>query len=59
MLSLWIKNSLATGEKHKLRAFKTSYIYNNQDDGFAIFFVNVEFSHPYTRVGCLDINTKL
>ena len=39
MISLWINNSLATDVKHKFRAYKTSYAYNRQDDGAAIFFV--------------------
>ena len=42
MLILWVKNSLTTDDKHNLRAFKTSYIYNNQNDGAAIFFVVVK-----------------
>ena len=58
-LSLWIKNSLTTDEKHKLRAFKTSYTYNNQDDGATIFFVIVKFYRPDTCAGYLYIKTNI
>ena len=33
MIGLWIKNSLTTYEKRKLRAFRTVYTLNTQDYG--------------------------
>ena len=59
ILSLWNKNLLATDAKHKLRAYKTSYSYNSQDDGAVMFFVIVKMVHPDTLSSCSDINTKL
>ena len=47
ILSLWIKNSLTTDAEHKLRAFKTSYTYNNQYDGAAMLFVIVNMVQGY------------
>ena len=38
MLVLWINISIATDEKCKLRAYKTSYNYNSQYDGSAMLF---------------------
>ena len=52
MLSLWIKKSLTTYAKLKLRASKISYTYNNQDDGYAIFFVII-------KMVCLGTLTRL
>ena len=46
MISLWIKNSLTTDVKRKLKDFKTSYTYNNKYDGSAIFFVIVKVVYP-------------
>ena len=37
IISLWINNSLTKYVKHKLRAYKTSYVYNSQDDGSEFF----------------------
>ena len=59
MLSLWIKTLLATGAKLKLRAFKTSYTYNNQDNGAEMLFVVVKIVRPDTRLRCSDINKNL
>ena len=42
IISLWIKNSLTTDSKHKLRDFTTSYTYNNKYDGAKILFVIVK-----------------
>ena len=41
MIILWINKSLTTDNKCKLRAFKISYTYNNQDDGAAVFHLNM------------------
>ena len=43
----------------QLRAYKTSYAYNSQDDGDKMFFDIVKMVRPDTCVGCSDINTKL
>ena len=59
MLNLYIKNSLKTDAKHKLRAFNTPYTYNNQDYGATIFFVIVKIVHPNTRAGWSDIKKNL
>ena len=59
MLILWVKNSLTTDDKHNLRAFKTSYNYNKQDYGAAMFFIIVKMVRPETRAGCSDIKKKL
>ena len=59
MLSLWIKNSLTTDAKCKLRAFKDSYTYYNQDYGSAMIFVIVKMVRPETHAGYSDIKTKL
>ena len=55
MLGLWIKNYLTTNAKRKLRAFKSTYTFNAQDDGAAIFLVIVKMVQPDTRAGCSDI----
>ena len=39
MLDLWIKNSLTTDAKFKLRDFNYAYTLNVQDDGSAMLFV--------------------
>ena len=52
MIGLWIKNSLATFSKRKLRDFKSEYIFNTQYDGYAMFFVIVKMVRPDTRAGC-------
>ena len=54
MLILWIRNSLTTYENHKLRYFKTSYVFNGQYDGVA-----KKMLHPDTQSRCSDIKTKL
>ena len=46
MLNLWTKNLLTTDVKKNLRAFKTSYTYNNQYDGATMFFVIVKMVGP-------------
>ena len=53
------KNSLTTDEKHKVRSFKTSYTYNNQDCGSAIFFSIVKNLRPDTRTQFLDIKSEI
>ena len=57
--SLWTKNSLTTDAKRNLRAFKTSYTYNNQDDEYEMLFVIVKMVLPDTCTGWANINTKL
>ena len=42
MLGLWIKNSMTTNSKCKLRAFNYAYTLNAQDDGATMFFVIVK-----------------
>ena len=59
MLIMWIKNSLTTDFKYKLRYFKTSYTYNNQDYGSVMFFVVVKMVRPDTHAVCSDIKTNL
>ena len=59
IISLWIKNSLNTDAKRKLRYFKTSYTYNNQDYGSVMFFVVVKMVRPDTHAVCSDIKTNL
>ena len=39
MLSMWIRNSLITDEKQKLREYKNLYAHNSQDDASVMFFV--------------------
>ena len=56
ILSMWIKSSLTTDAKGKLRALKNSYTHNNQDDGSEIFFVIVKMVRPDTRSGLSYIN---
>ena len=59
MISLCIKKPLTSDTKFKLRYFKTSYTYNNQDYGSAMFFVIVNFVCPDTHEGLSDINTNM
>ena len=58
MLVLWINNSLTNESKRKLRAFRTYFTFNNQDDGAAIFFVVVKMMRPDTRARCSKIKKK-
>ena len=58
MIALCIKNSLTTHDKCKLRYFKTSYTFNNQDDG-ARFFVIVKMVLHNTRTGWSYIKSKM
>ena len=46
ILFLWIKNSMTTDAKLKLRAFKNSYTYKNQNYRSATFFFIVKNSAP-------------
>ena len=59
MLGLWINNDLTTEAKSKLRAFKTSYNFNNQYEGDSMLFVIVKIVRPDARSGCSDIKNKL
>ena len=59
MLVLYIKNSLATDSKRKLRAFNYVYTFNAQDGGAAMLFIIVKMMRPDSRSGCSDINYKL
>ena len=59
MLGLWIKNSLPTDNKRKLRYLNSAYTFNNQDDGAAMFFVIVKMVRPDTRAGCSDTKSNL
>ena len=43
MLGLWIKNSMTTNSKCKLRAFNYAFTLNAQDDGATMFFVIVKW----------------
>ena len=51
MLGLWIKNFLTTDDKLNLRAFNSSYTYNNQYDVPETFFVIVKRVRPDTCAG--------
>ena len=42
MLGLWIKNSMNTNSKRKLRYFKSAYNFNSQYYGSAMLFVIVK-----------------
>ena len=55
----WIKNSLTTDAKRKLRYFKPEYTSNAQYDGAAMFFVVVKMVQLDTHVGCSDIKSNL
>ena len=59
IICLWIKNSLNTDAKRKLRYFKTSYTFNNQYHEAVIFFVIVKMVRPVTREGRSYIKTNL
>ena len=59
MLGLCINNSLTTNDKRKLRAYKSSYTFNAQDDGDEMFFVIVKFLQPDTCARLSDIKFKL
>ena len=48
MLRTWIRNSLITDAKQTLRSYKTSYAYNSQDNGAAMFFSIVKMVLPDT-----------
>ena len=49
IIFLWIKNSLTTDTKRKLRAFNYAYTFNTQDDGAAMFFVIFKMVRPDTH----------
>ena len=59
MIGLWIKNSLTTDDKCKLRDFRSAYTFNIQDDGAAMFFVIIKIVQPDTRAGCSGIKSNL
>ena len=59
MLILFIKNSLTTDEECKLRAYKTSYAYNRQDDGSEMLSVIVRNLLPDTPDDCSGIKTNM
>ena len=59
MLGIWIKKSLYTDAKRKLKYFKSSYNFKYQDDRSAIFFVIVKIVRPDTCVGCSGIKSNL
>ena len=59
MLGLWIKDSLTTYDKRKLRAFRSAYTFNTQDDGDAMFFAILKMVRPDTCAGCSDIKSNL
>ena len=59
MLGLWIKNSLNTDDKRKLRAFGYLYTLHNQYDGAVVFFVMVKMVRPDIRAGCSDTKKNL
>ena len=59
MIVLFIKNSLTTYGKRKLKAFKSSYNFNAQIDGAAMFFVIVKMVWPDTHAVWSDIKSKL
>ena len=59
MIGLWIKNSLTTDNKRKLRYFKSAYNFNAQFYGAAMFFVILKLVQPDKRTGWSGINYKL
>ena len=59
MLGLCIKNSLPVDDKRKLRAFKSSYSLNTQDNGAVTFFVIFKMVRPDTPAVCSDIKSNL
>ena len=59
MIGLWIKKSFTNDVKHKLRTFRSSYTFNNQDYGATMLFVIVKIVQPDAHVGCSDIKSKL
>ena len=59
MLRLWIKNSMTTNSKCKLRAFNYAFTLNAQDYGATMFFVIVKMVQPHTHSGCSYIKYKL
>ena len=59
IIILYIKNSMNTNVKLKLRAFKTSYTYKNKYGGAAIFFSIIKIVYPDTHVGFSDIKINL
>ena len=59
ILVLWINNYLTTESKINLKAFGTSYNFNNQYYRAEMFLVIVKIVHPDTRAGCSDIKTQL
>ena len=59
ILGLSIKNSLNTNAKSKLKDFKSTYTFNAQYDGYAMFFVILKMVRPDTRAGLSDIKYNL
>ena len=51
MLKLWIRNSLTTYVKTKLRQYNTSYACNIQYDGSKMLFVIFKMAHPDKNEG--------
>ena len=58
ILGIYVKNSLTNDDKRKWSTFKTSYTYNNQDDGYTMSFVIVKMVHPDTCAGLSDIKSN-
>ena len=59
MLGIYIKNSLTTDTKHKLRAFNSAYTFKTQYDGDVMLFFIVKLVKPDTRAGFSDTKSKL
>ena len=59
MIVLWINKFLANDSKHKLRAFRTAYTFDDQDYGVAMLFVIIKMVRPDTRSVFSDIKSKL
>ena len=59
MICLWINNSLTTNVNCKLRYFKSTYTFNAQYYGSAMFFVTVKMVRPDKCAEFSDIKSNL
>ena len=59
IIGLFMKNYITTDAKRKLRAFRSEYTFNTQDDGSEMLFVVLKMVQPDTCAGCSGIKCKL
>ena len=59
MLIMWIRKSLTTDAKHKLKFYNNYYAYTVQDDGDKMFFFIVKMVHPDTSEVLSDIKENM